>query len=161
MKELLDKIASYNLFNYLLPGVLFVVLANWITNYSFPQDNLILGAFVCYFIGLVISRIGSLLIEPFLKKISFLKFADYSDFISASKKDSKIEILSEVNNMYRTLCSMLLVLSFLKLFEILTIKVPFLLSFSPYLLIILLIVLFLYSYRKQTSYIKKRINSNN
>jgi len=157
MKELLDKIASYNLFNYLLPGVLFVVLANWITNYSFPQDNLILGAFVCYFIGLVISRIGSLLIEPFLKKISFLKFADYSDFISASKKDSKIEILSEVNNMYRTLCSMLLVLSFLKLFEILTIKVPFLLSFSPYLLIILLIVLFLYSYRKQTSYIKKRI----
>lgn len=160
MKELLEKIATYNLFNYFLPGIVFVILANWITNYSFPLDNLVIGAFMCYFIGLVISRVGSLLIEPFLKKISFLRFAGYSDFISASKKDSKIEVLSEANNMYRTLTSMLLILSLLKLYEILSNKIPLIRSCSPYILIVLLILLFLFSYRKQTVYINKRINSN-
>jgi hypothetical protein len=160
MKELLEKIAAYNLFNYLLPGIVFVILVNWITHYSFPLDNLVIGAFMCYFIGLVISRVGSLLIEPFLKKISFVKFAGYSDFISASKKDSKIEVLSEANNMYRTLTSMLLILPVLKLYEILSDKITLIKDYSSYILIILLIILFLFSYRKQSAYISKRINSN-
>jgi hypothetical protein len=37
-----------------------------------------------------------------LKKISFLKFALYSDFVSASKNDTKLGVLSEADNMYRT-----------------------------------------------------------
>lgn len=160
MKELLEKIASYNLFNYFLPGIVFVILVNWITHYSFPLDNLVIGGFMCYFIGLVISRVGSLLLEPFLKRISFLKFAGYSDFISASKKDSKIEVLSEANNMYRTLTSMLLILPLVKLYEILSDKIPLIKSLSPYILIVVLIFLFLFSYRKQSAYINKRINSN-
>src|SRR6266540_3344577 len=100
MKELIDKMSSYNLFNYLLPGVLFIIILDGFTTYSFTQDNLIVGAFVSYFIGLVISRFGSLIIEPVLKKISFLRFADYAEFVFASKKDSKIDVLSESNNMY-------------------------------------------------------------
>src|SRR3989344_7954495 len=102
MKDILDKITSYNLFNYLLPGVLFVAILDKFTSYSLTQENLLIGAFVYYFIGLVISRFGSLIVEPFLKSVSFLKFADYVDFVSASKIDSKIEDFSEVNNMYRT-----------------------------------------------------------
>ena len=84
MKDILEKISSYNLFNYLLPGVLFVVILEKFTTYSFVQENLIVGAFVYYFAGLVISRFGSLIVEPLLRKISFLKFADYEDFVSAS-----------------------------------------------------------------------------
>lgn len=87
MKELLDKISSYNLFNYLFPGILFAILSKEITTYSFLQENLIIGVFVYYFIGLVVSRIGSLIIEPILRKLSFLKFADIKDFISALQKN--------------------------------------------------------------------------
>jgi hypothetical protein len=64
MKEILDKLSSYNLFNYLLPGIIFVVLASEITRYSFIHDDIVIGAFLYYFIGLVISRFGSLAIEP-------------------------------------------------------------------------------------------------
>ena len=160
MKELLDKISSYNIFNYLFPGILFAVISKQLTGYSFLQDNLIIGAFVYYFIGLVISRFGSLSIEPLLRKLSFLKFANYKDFVSASKKDSKIELLSEINNMYRTLSSMFVLLLLLKLYELIESKVPILKDWSTYILLALLLVMFLFSYRKQTNYITKRIKSN-
>lgn len=110
MNELLNKISSYHLFNYLLPGCLFAVAGSKLTNRHLSQDNIALGLFLYYFYGLVISRIGSLLVEPLLKKLGFLKFADYRKFVSACKNDPKIEILSESNNMYRTICSLLLVL---------------------------------------------------
>lgn len=161
MKEIIDKITSYNLFNYLLPGVLFAIILDKFTIYSFTQDNLIVGAFIYYFIGLVISRFGSLIVEPVLKKISFIKFSEYKEFISASKKDPKIELLSESNNMYRTFSSMLILLMLLKFYELIEIEFQILKIWSPYILVGLLLIMFLYSYRKQTEYVTKRIKANN
>ena len=157
MKEILDKLSSYNLFNYLLPGAVFIVIADSLTSYIFWQENLIVGAFLAYFIGLIVSRFGSLIVEPILKKASFLKFADYADFILASKEDPKIEMLSEANNTYRTFCSMLILLMLLKTSELIEFKYQILKNINPYILIILLLVMFLYSYKKQTEYIVKRI----
>lgn len=159
MKELLEKISSYNLFNYLLPGIVFAVLLGIITSYSLLQENIIVGAFLYYFIGMVISRFGSLVIEPFLRKISFLKFADYKEFVAASKKDEKIELLSEVNNTYRTICSMLILLIMLKIYESIEIQLPALKSCSTCILIVLLLFMFLFSYKKQTNFITKRIKA--
>ena len=157
MKELLERITSYNLFNYLFPGVLFVVFSKGITTYSFVQENLIVGAFVYYFIGLVVSRFGSLLMEPFLKKLEFIKFSDYKEFISASKKDPKIDLLSEANNMYRTLSSLFILLLLLKFYELVESKLPILKNWNSYILIAMLLFMFLFSYRKQTYYITKRV----
>ncbi|HEX9503667.1 MAG TPA: hypothetical protein VF974_05095 [Patescibacteria group bacterium] len=161
MKELLDKLDTYKLFNYLLPGVLFVVLLDKFMIHSFTWGDLLVGAFVCYFIGLVISRFGSLFIEPFLKKISFLKFADYKDFVNASEKDSKIEILSEANNMYRTFISLFVLLILGKIYKQFESVFPQLSQWNFYIISILLLSLFLFSYKKQTAYIKKRIETNN
>jgi len=160
MKDILDKITSYNLFNYLLPGVLFVAILDKFTIYSLTQENLVVGAFVYYFVGLVISRFGSLIIEPFLKSISFLKFADYADFVSASKIDSKVENFSEVNNMYRTFTAMFVLLLLLKGYELLAVKISILGEHTPLILVAVLLTMFLFSYRKQTSYITKRIKAS-
>ena len=160
MKEIIDKISSYNLFNYLLPGILFVIFAERFTSYSLVQENLIIGAFLYYFIGLIISRVGSLVIEPFLKNVSLLKFSKYSDFISASRKDPKIEILSRENNMYRTIVSMLVLLFLLRGCNIIEVSYPSIGQYSPYVLGLLLLILFIYAYRKQTEYITKRVNAS-
>lgn len=157
MKDLLDKLTSYNLYNYLLPGIIFVVLLKELTSFSFVQENLVIGVFVYYFIGLIISRIGSLVIEPILKWTNFIKFGDYSRFVLVSKKDSKIETLSEVNNSYRTISSMFILLLALKFYETLVFKFTIQESTSKLFLIILLLTLFLFSYRKQTKYITARI----
>lgn len=160
MKDILNKLSSYNIFNYLFPGIIFVVIAEIFTQYSFIIDDIILGLFFYYFIGLVISRFGSIVIESLLKKLSILEFASYDDFVSASKKDEKIEILSEVNNMYRTLCSAVTLLLLLKIYEYFEAKLPFLIDVNLYIILFLLLITFLFSYRKQTNYITKRIKSN-
>lgn len=160
MKEILDKISSYNLFNYLLPGTVFVFVLSKISDYDLVQKDLLIGGFLYYFIGLIISRIGSVIIETILSKLGFIKFAEYSDFVTYSKIDTKIDILSESNNMYRTIISLLLCLLLTKLFTWI-VKITGLTEIWSYIiLLLLLLVLFLFSYRKQTNYITKRIVAN-
>ena len=75
MKDLLDKLTNYNIFNYLFPGILYVVIAKSTTDYNLIQENNLLGAFLYYFIGMTISRFGSVIIEPILRKMKFLKIS--------------------------------------------------------------------------------------
>jgi hypothetical protein len=157
VKELLEKLTSYNLFNYLLPGVIFAAIAGRITKYTFIQSDIVVGAFVYYFVGLVISRLGSLILEPALKGIRFVRFAKYEDFVSASANDPKIDTLSEANNSYRTFCAMLVCLLLLKTYEKVEAQIPFLSHRGPLVAVVLLLVMFLCAYRKQTGYITKRI----
>lgn len=159
MKDILQKISTYNIFNYLLPGIVFVALLRMLTSYNLVIEEVVVGAFLYYFIGMIISRIGSLIIEPTLKKTSLIKFSDYRKFVFASKNDEKIELFSEVNNMYRTLLSMLIILLLIVFYE----KYSFLVDLSQFIKIIIglivLIIIFLFSYKKQTDYINKRIDS--
>jgi hypothetical protein len=159
-KEILDKLSSYNLFNYLLPGIIFVIIAKATTNYDFVQENNFLGGFLYYFIGMIISRFGSVIIEPILKKVNFVTHKDYPDYINAAKQDSKIELLSEVNNTYRTLNSMMLLLLILNLYSFCSLKFNFSNTITLIVLTALILILFLFSYRKQTNYITKRIDIN-
>ena len=160
MNDLLSRLSSYNLFNYLGPGIIFVVLAKSVTHYSFIQQDIVMGLFLYYFIGLVISRFGSLIIEPLLRCLSFLRFADYKDFVDASRKDEKLEVLSEVNNTYRTLLSLFSLLLLLKLHQKIEGGIAVIKDYDAIALIVLLLVMFLFSYRKQTKYITKRIKAN-
>ncbi|MGR5242063.1 hypothetical protein ACPV36_14295 [Photobacterium damselae] len=165
MNELLAKISSYNLFNYLFPGALFVVLLEELTQFSLRQDDLVLGVFFYYFIGLVISRIGSVLVEPVLKKLRIVKFADYADYLVASKEDGLIVTLSEQNNMFRTLCSVMLCLGGAKVWEFYSLQAPWFSDNMEAIVIGGLGVLFVLAYRKQTAYISTRVarhtNTNN
>lgn len=160
MKDILDKLTSYNLFNYLLPGVIFCILTTFATDLNLVQSDIITGAFLYYFVGLIISRFGSLIIEPLLKKVSFLKFATYKEFVSAEKKDEKLNLLSETNNMYRTFTSLFVLLGLLKIYLLIEQSIGGLDAWRSTIGIVLLLIMFLFSYRKQTSYITKRVKAN-
>jgi hypothetical protein len=160
MNELLTKLSSYNLFNYLLPGVLFAILAGEMTPYQFLQRDLVTTLFLYYFLGMVVSRFGSLVIEPLLRRLSFVKFGDYKAFVMASRKDPQIEILSEVNNTYRTLCSLFCLLLLLKIYAKVAAKLPFLREWESTLLVVLLLIMFLFAYKKQTSFVSRRVRVN-
>lgn len=151
MSELLQKLSTYNIFNYLFPGVVFVILLNRYTEINLVVDDVILGMFLYYFFGLVLSRIGSILIEPILRFTKIVQFSDYARFIRASKLDDKIELLSEVNNMHRTIIAMLVVLLAI---SICNGSVTCLLTAG----LLGIVTLFILSYRKQTSFITKRID---
>jgi hypothetical protein len=161
MNDFLNKLSSYNLFNNLLPGILFVVLLNYLTEYQIKQDNILLSAFLYYFIGLTISRISSVIVEPLLKSIKFVKFRDYKKFVDAYRKDNKLEILVETNNKFRAIFTLIILIISSKLFYFFDIKYLNLnTNIQKYLLLIFIAIIYLFAYRKQTSYIVKRIDAN-
>ncbi|MDE0089403.1 MAG: hypothetical protein OXU23_27060 [Candidatus Poribacteria bacterium] len=157
MKEIIDRLTSYNIFNYLLPGTLFIGLGDTLTSYTLIQDNILIALFLYYFIGLIISRIGSLTLEPLLKWIKFVKFAPYEDYVKASQLDPKIEIFSEQNNMYRSLCMLSIALILLKIYDLAWGSGLPDNAVIIFIFLIGLLVLFLLSYRKQTKYVVKRV----
>jgi H+/gluconate symporter-like permease len=157
IKELVERISSYNLFNNLLPGILYVYAASTLTNFNLIVNDILIGAFVYYFTGMIISRFGSLIVEPVLKWTKFVKFADYKSYISACEKDSKIELLSEGNNMFRTFISLFIIVLLTIIYDWMTIKFCIPIKITVIGLILGLLILFLFSYRKQTNFIRKRV----
>ena len=157
---MLEKLSSYNLFTNLFPGVVFCFFADKYLSYPLIQEDFVVGIFLYYFVGLVISRIGSVVIEPLLIWAGILKYASYGDYVAASKKDSKIDLLLETNNMYRSATSLFACMALLLFFDLL--KTSFVLVEQYYvpILVALFLALFVLSYRKQTNYIRKRIEAN-
>ena len=88
-----------------------------------------------------------------------MNFAPYAQFVAVSKVDPKLDVLSETNNMFRTLCSALILLGLMRLYQFLENLLPPLATIRPYLLLALLLVLFFFSYRKQTSFVADRVAS--
>jgi len=159
MLNLLEKLSSYNIFNNLLPGVVFVSLGENLQVLKINHDNWVELAFLYYFIGMVISRIGSLVLEPFLKKVKLLKFADYSKFVIANRIDSKVEVLSETNNTYRTLATVALLILAAEGKSKLGIAAHWSAETETIILVVVIFLLFVLSYRKQSNYITKRVDT--
>lgn len=160
MKNLLDKLSSYNLFNYLLPGVIFSFVGSEITSYSLLQKDLFTAFFFYYFIGLVISRVGSLFVEPTLQYLKLIQYSEYKNFVKANSKDPKIDVLLEVSNMYRTIIALFIALPILVLYEKISFIWPWFSKSEPYLILTTLLALFIFSYKKQVAYIRKRVEAN-
>ena len=159
MEDIVTKISSYNVLNYLLPGTVFAASVNTFTPYSLTQNDIVLSVFVYYFLGLVISRIGSIVIEPTLKWMRFVKFAEYKAFVRASKEDSAITGLSETNNVYRTFCALFLILTAFAVLDTL-ISLSLLAPVAAlWPALALFLALFLFAYRKQTKYIVRRVDA--
>lgn len=159
MEDLVKKISQYQLFNFLLSGTILAFLISKTTSFNLLFDNLLLGIFVYYFMGFVVSRIGSLIIEPLYKYLRVVKFISYKKYLAASKKESKIDILSQENNTYRTLIAMLLVYLLIYAFYVWLGKDFFRQDWVIMSGVALLVVLLSFAYRKQTKYIVSRVDA--
>ena len=160
MEKLIEKIDEYNIFNFILPGLIFTYLLKYYVGIDIFQENLIEMIFIYYFTGSIISRIGSIIIEKILIKCKFIKYAPYEDYIKANEKDKKISQLLIVNNMYITICSGFILLIILRIIKELFNKWNLSMGILNTILIITIMLLYLFSYRKQTKYIEKRIEIN-
>lgn len=172
MKEFLDKISPYELLNNFLTGVCFCILIEKFTLWSLIiKDESLINCCLFYFVGLIVGRVGSLVIEPALRhlplrskdgeKHKFLEFADYEDFVEAEKEDNKIDTLSGKNNVYRSMIAVFLCFLIAKIYELTLhhVVMSFHLGDAAAIIgTIILMILFAFSYRKQTDYVRKRVN---
>jgi hypothetical protein len=106
---------------------------------------------------MVISRIGSIIIEPLYKKFKIVTFVEYKYFIKACETDPKIDILSETNNTYRTFIALFFLIGVMKIYIYLSSKSQLLNSIAPIISLLILLLLFSIAYKKQVNYIKNRV----
>lgn len=157
MDKFIEKLSSYNLLNNLLPGAVVYILLDKMLSFSNQKINVMEELFLFYFVGMIASRMGSIIIEPICKKIKFVQYAEYNDYLDAIKIDSNIATLLESNNMYRTFLSGMILILLIKVYLVIVAKVYTNESFLQIAFFFALVVLFAFSYRKQTSYIKRRV----
>ena len=160
MDKIIEKISAYNIFTNLLPGVIYCYLTENLYGTPLLQDDLLVGAFVYYFVGMVISRVGSLIVEPTLIFIKFVEYADYPNYVAASKDDHKLDTLLETNNSYRSVLSLLFCVGLTAVWVSAIAVSPAFQNYSQHTIATLLFLLFLFSYRKQTLYITARVKKH-
>jgi hypothetical protein len=158
MEELLSKLESYRILNFLLPGALFIYACRQLGIYNFNTENLFFDAFLSYFIGMTISRIGSIFLEKPLDKIGKIKRCPYSDYLEAEQHDKKINVLQEEANGFRTIVAT--VVCFAVAYS--TKKVNdagWLTDFATTILLMLsILALYGWAYLKQIRYVIDRVN---
>lgn len=164
METILEKISSYNIFNNVIPGAIFCFFCKSYLNMDISGEGALYNLCLFYFWGMVISRIGSLLVESISIRLKIVKYAPYHDYLIASNKNESIKTQLEVNNMFRTIASVFLCLIFLeglayinnKMMDLIDMKFNF--SFTLTLFFFLIFIIMMFAYRKQTSYIVKKVN---
>ncbi len=159
MEKIIDKVSNYHIFNYIVPGVLFLLLCKNYLYINLNEEKLIYFFFVAYFVGIIISRISSLITEKIIYFIFKIKKETYEDYIKSSKKDEKIEILMQDGNMYRNLCTMLLIAVIIKIIKLFKLHLLINREITIILTFLLLISIFVSSYIKQIKYIISRIKA--
>ena len=155
MEAFLSKVSEYNLFNYLLPGAVFVYLIDMFGDAHLLHENVLINIFMLYFVGMVMSRVASLVIEPILLKIKFIRYAPYKDYLKAIKVDEKIPTLLLENNTYRTFIAVFTVAAIILIYESLCEHI--LNKGAGVWVCIVMLILFLSAFRKQTDFIRKSV----
>ena len=155
MEKIIEKVEVYQFINYLLPGTIFVAIFSKIYRNEFIDNNVIIAVIEYYFIGLILSRIGSLILEPILKKTKLIKYTDYNKYIEVSKIDNKLDILQREANQYRTYIAMFIILVIIQIYTCIKNK-----KFSINLIFFVgLVILFIAAYKKQTKFILNRVDN--
>ncbi len=159
LKLVIDKLSQYNFLTNILPGTVLCIILKYLVGYDLIPDDYYQAGIVFYFVGMVTSRLGSLVVEPLLKAILWVKYAPYSDFLQAEKEDSKITLLSQENNVFRSYITVMFISAIIYMYKNYSLDWRCLMRDEPLVLIISLLVIFLFAYRKQTSFVRKRVEN--
>lgn len=155
--KMIEKLSAYQIFNYLFPGIIFNYGIEQITSFKLVPEDMLYRLFVYYITGMILSRIGSTIIEPIYKKSCIVVYARYKDYLDALEHDQKLDILVMENNTFRTLLSTFIVMAIFFLIdqiEWLHDKYDSFVAIIIYLA--LLVFLFSVAFRKQTAFIRSK-----
>ena len=156
MNSFIEKLDSYQLVTNLLPGAFWGIAIKFFLGISLPVENIGEEILVYYFMGFVINRIGSLFVQPILRKLRFIKEAPYPEYLKAAKVDEKINTLSTTNNFFRSTLTCFILLPIVKLLQVLIEYVGLIEKCWKGCSIVFLIILFTLAYRKQTDIVRIR-----
>ena len=164
MNNFLEKLGSYHIFTNIIPGAFFALALKYLFGVQLSTGG-VEDILIYYFVGLLIGRIGSLIVVRVLRKkvtirgkeYCFIRYAPYPDYLKAVKLDNKIDVLSETNDCFRNLLTAsLLLIPFVHFYSQFIQPVPLYTSWRC-IAILLLIALFAFAFREQANHIRRRV----
>ena len=159
-KLILEKLSQYNFLTNILPGTVLCIVLRYLVGYDLLLADTYLAGILFYFVGMINSRVSSLVVEPFLKWTKWLVFAPYSDFVKAEQKDAKVTLISQENNTYRSYVSVMFISLVAYLYKNYLTVFAFIKDNETIILLIIIGFIFMCAYRKQTNYVRKRVEAN-
>lgn len=158
ISKLIDRISNYHFLNNIIPGALFCVALPYVTEYNLlKSDDIWYNLLIIYIAGIIISRFGSVFVEWLYKKWNIITFEDHDKYAKAAEKAPFIKTLSMENNMFRTFIALFIILLLAKLSELIGSVWAYWNNNFPWILCLLLFILFSFAYAKQTRYVVKHI----
>ena len=154
MDEIAKKVSAYNLMNALIPGGALVYSLEAFGYLNLKEINVLCLVPMAFILGLIGSRIGSLILESIAIKLKLIE-RDYERYTQAQATDDRLFTLTTVSNMYRTLAGSTLVLAILALGKL------FPESFRPWIVAglgVAVFLLFILSWIKQERYVSQRVH---
>lgn len=156
MDEVIKKASAYDLLNALIPGGALAFSLKFFGYLDIDATNALHLLALAYILGLVGSRVGSLVLEPIARNRNWIK-RDYESYIKAQKDDDRLLTLTTIANMYRTLAGSIVVLAVLALGSLVSI------DYRHWLYIgygIACFLLFFCGWVKQERYVARRVDIN-
>lgn len=160
MKEALEKLDTYQILTNLFPGFFFGLGLRYLFNFQLATSGAITDIVVFYFMGLIVGRFGSVVVEPCLEKLHLIRRSPYSAFLKAEKCDAKISSLLTACNYFRSLLAGVLLFPVIWLLKLLALQWQWFGSHWKVVLVFSLILLLFASYRKQIGFIRARVEAN-
>ncbi len=154
MNELIQKLSSYDLVNTFVPGIALAYAMRLLGYLDLGSIDVFTEAVLAYLLGLVGSRVGSLVLEPLAIKFGLI-WRNYPAYVAAQKSDKRLTELTTIANMYRALAGSMLVLAVLALGTLVPVgyRVWLLVGYGAACFVLLLL-----AWLKQDGYVKKRID---
>jgi hypothetical protein len=156
---LAEKISEYNLFNYLVPGSVFMIALRYVAGVIPFENNVILFLLTAYFAGMALSRVGSLILEPVLLRAHLVSLSDFSEYVRAEKNDPKIATLLQEANAFRSMSAVFATLLLAKGALLLRPRFAHSDQIAAWICPAALLLLFMFAYRKMFRYIKQRVEA--
>ena len=158
MDKIFESLNHYDIVTCLIPGIVFCQLIDWLYGTKFIEENTITLMIISYVFGIIVSRIGSIIIEPLCKVSKIIVMADYEQWRKAASQCEEVKTLTTKSTVYRSWVALMLIQIILLLIFPLSDFASNIgkcyLFFGQFIVLILLIL----SYRKQIDYVCKRVN---
>lgn len=157
MNDLLAKLSSYNIFNYLVPGALFCIALRFMGVVRLPTDDIATLLLTYYVVGMVLGRLGSLIVGRGARRFRRGPKNSYGDYVRAAAADPKVDVLLESANTYRSMTAAFACLAMVQVVQLapavrrVDARWLWLAGFAA------LTLLFLLSYVRQIGYVDRRV----
>lgn len=159
ISDLSKKISRYEIMTNLIPGFVLFAILNRLGYDMASRNEIWLQLCVCYILGLINNRFSSLAIEGLCRACKIIKWRDYDLYNKAKVERPFIATMQESANMYRSFASLFLLSLSAVIYKCICDKCQWMNENGYWIVLILLFLLFMFSYRKQVNeYVIKNID---